>query len=319
MALASLRSDPVGRPSRAVLALVGLALASLVAVLMAPPIARAEDLVVVALGGNASEAERAPVLAEVVRRFEAEGFAVLGPAELLHRVPPSRLALRSTEDAARLAADQSVPRVACVSVWVEAGAVHELSLSLHALSGARSVRESTATGAITAEAGLEAVLTAMVGRVLAAERAAVMLDPGSALGSASDTGSGSASDTGSGSASASGSGSGSGGVAGSGTDPGPEPLFGILGPGLLAAIGAAGIGLGIWAVLDPTCDRRGVSGVCLRGEDNNVGVGVVLLATGALSLAGSIFWWITGARAPESEPRIDVVLGPGTAGVRGSF
>lgn len=282
-----------------------------------PASAQAEDLVVVALGGNASEAQRAPVLAETVRRFAAEGFTVLGPAELVHRVPPSRLALRTTEEAVRLAADLGATRVACVSVWVEGEAVRELSMSLHAVSGGRSVRESTATGATSDVASVEATLATMVAHVLARERDAVLLDPGATLGSA--TGSGMDTDTYTGSGSDSGSGVRAGTGSGIPRPPASDPLFGILGPGLLAAIGAAGIGLGVWATLDPTCNLRAPSGTCLRGEDNNVGLGILFIATGTLSLAGAIIWWITGATAPPTEPRIDVVVGPGSAGVRGTF
>ena len=111
---------------------------------------RAQDLLVVGLGGSATEAERAPVLADVVARFTAEGFAVLGPGELVHRVPPSHLALTSTEDAARLATEVNAPRVACVSVWSSGGAVTELSMSLHARAGGRSIRRATASGAFSA-------------------------------------------------------------------------------------------------------------------------------------------------------------------------
>jgi hypothetical protein len=177
----------------------------------------------------------------------------------------------------------------------------------------------------------------MVGSVLAREREAFLLDPGSALGTGSATGAGSGADPGatSGAGSASGAGADTGATSGAGSassadaDPGagsraprppaPDPLFGILGPGLLAAIGAAGIGLGVWATLDPTCSLRGASGTCLRGEENNVGLGILFIATGALSLAGAIIWWVTGAAAPPTEPRVDIVIGPGSAGVRGSF
>jgi hypothetical protein len=228
--------------------------------------------------------------------------------------------LRTTEDAVRLAADQGAPRVVCVSVWVEGEVVRELSMSLHALSGARSVRESTATGAVSETTSVEAALGTMVASVLAREREAVLLDPGGALsatdtGSDTDTDTGSATGTGTGSATATGSASGSGLP----RPPASDPLFGILGPGLLAAIGAAGIGLGVWATLDPTCNLRAASGTCLRGEDNNVGLGILFIATGTLSLAGAVIWWITGATAPPTEPRIDIVLGPGAAGVRGTF
>ncbi|MFO0713804.1 MAG: hypothetical protein U0353_28375 [Sandaracinus sp.] len=304
--------------------------------------AQAQDLAVVALGGNADETLRGPALDAVAARFTADGFAVLGPSELVHRVPPSQLALSSTDDAARLAASLGIPRVACVSVWASGEAITELSLSLHALSGERSVRHTSASGTLDASHDLAAVIDAMVAQVLAAERAAAMLDPGAGVatsgssstgstGSSStgSTGSSSTGSTGSSSTGSTGSSAGTGsgstgsssgaGAAGSGGD-GPEPLFGVLGPGLLAAVGAAGVGLGIWASLDSTCDRYSADrSVCLRGESQNLGAGIPMIIGGAAALAGAIVWWITDAATPEPEPRIDVVIGPGHLGLRGTF
>ena len=290
--------------------------------------ASAQDLVVVALGGNASEAQRGPVLDAVGARFVADGFAVLGQAELVHRVPPSHLALTTTEDAARLAAEVHVPRVAILSVWVTGEALGELSLSLHALSGDRSVRPSTASATLGPEREPGSAVDAMVAQVLDAERAAAMLDPGagSVASSSSRTG---ASSTGASSTGASSTGASSASTAAAsgasagpstGTGGGPEPLFGILGPGLLAAIGAAAAGLGVWASLDTTCERFNADrSICLRGEEQNLAVGIPMIIGGAAALAGAIAWWITGAQAPPTESRIEVVIGPGSAGVRGTF
>jgi hypothetical protein len=44
-----------------------------------------------------------------------------------------------------------------------------------------------------------------------------------------------------------------------------------------------------------------------------------MIIGGAAALAGAIVWWVTDAQAPESEPRIDVVIGPGSVGARGTF
>ncbi len=294
--------------------------------------ARAEDVVVVALGGNATEAQRAPVLDAVAARFTADGFAVLPSSELVHRVPPSRLAITTTEDAARLSAELGIPRVACVSVWATVdpmgGAmISELSLSLHALSGSRSVRHSTASGTISADRDVTAIVDAMVAQVLASERAAAMLDPGA--GTTVTTPAGDDADpeeeedrTSGGLTATLPSATPPSGRSGTnaGMGDGPEPLFGILGPGLLSAIGAAGIGLGVWASLDPTCDFYNADRtVCLRGEENNLGIGITMILIGTLSLTGAVVWWVVDAQAPESEPRIEVVVGPGGASVRGTF
>lgn len=267
--------------------------------------AQAEDVLVISLGGDADAALRAPVLQQVQDLLVADGFVVAGPSELVHRVPPSRLAPSTPGEAVTLAADLSIPRVVCVSVWAVQGHISELSLSLQALSGRRSARDSTATAIVrepTDEARVLAVRT-MVTQVLASERAASMLDPArvstiapepapeEALAPAPDA-----------------------------LAPGdPEPLFGIIGPGLLTAIGAAGLGLGIWGVLDATCDLRGAAGLCLRGESNNVGVGAVLIITGAASLAGAIAWWVITPATPASPSRIDIALGPSSLHLRGTF
>lgn len=286
--------------------------------------ARAEDVLVVGLGGNATEARRTPALDAVAARFTADGFDVLAASELVHRVPPSRLTLADTDAAAALSAELGIPRVACVSVWASGDQITELSLSLHTLSGGRSVRHASASGTITVEHDLAATIDTMVAQVLAAERAAAMLDPGAGVTPTEPT----YTETGEGDPNAERAPSeGLQATLPSATpttptrsNDGPEPLFGILGPGLLAAIGAAGIGLGIWASLDPTCDLYNASRtVCLRGEENNLGVGITMIVLGSLSLAGAVAWWVTDAQAPETDTRIDIVVGPGSAGVRGTF
>ncbi|MBX7196259.1 MAG: hypothetical protein K1X94_29655, partial [Sandaracinaceae bacterium] len=59
--------------------------------------------------------------------------------------------------------------------------------------------------------------------------------------------------------------------------------------------------------------------VCLRGESQNLGAGIPMIIGGAAALAGAIVWWITDAATPAPEPRIDVVIGPGHLGLRGTF
>nr|MDQ3037303.1 hypothetical protein [Myxococcota bacterium] len=100
------------------------------------------------------------------------------------------------------------------------------------------------------------------------------------------------------------------------------PAFDVIGPTMLGAFGAAGLGLGVYSVLDGTCEQRGaVTGVCLRGEDPNLGVGITLMVAGTLALAGAIVWLATGAAVIADQPRIDMVLGPegGAVSVRGTF
>ncbi len=289
--------------------------------------AAAQDLLVVAVGGDASEPLREPVIEAVARRFAADGFDVVDPVELAHRFPASRLAPPSTSEAGRLAAELGVPRVACVSVWMEAGAVHELSLSLHALAGGRSVSHELASGVVTPEASVEGVIDAMVVEVLERARARALLDPGTVTSAPSAPSSSVSASSGSsdgappvseglrmpivdGSSSAS-------TRRASGE---AEPLFGFIGPTLLAALGAAGIGLGIWASLDSTCDRYNADrSVCLRGEQQNLAAGIPLMLGGAVALAGAIAWWVIGADAPVDGSRIEVSLAPERLLVRGTF
>jgi hypothetical protein len=89
---------------------------------------------------------------------------------------------------------------------------------------------------------------------------------------------------------------------------------------MLAAFGAAGVGLGVYGLLDGTCELRGALGTCLRGEDPNVPVGVTLTVAGILALGGAVVWFVTGAVVAD-QPRIDVVLGPdgGAVMARGRF
>ena len=127
----------------------------------------AEDVLVVSLAGDAAAPLRVPVLQQVQDLLVADGFVVAGTSELVHRVPPSRLELSSPSEAVTLAADLSIPRVVCVSVWAVDGHITELSLSLHALSGRRSARESIATSVVreprTEEALSLAVRTMVAG------------------------------------------------------------------------------------------------------------------------------------------------------------
>lgn len=288
-----------------------------------PGALRAEDVLVVPVGGDASEAERGRLVDAVASLLRAEGFDVAVPADLVHRVPPSRLASSSAsvEQASRLASELAIARLVCVSAWSGPSGLAEVALSFHALGEGRSIRSATAGGEFDSAQPLDDVLAPMIARLLASEREAALLDPGTTMPAPraqreqSATASVPIAETRA-------SPSEPAGAADAPTAPrrGPEPLFGILGPGLLAAIGAAGVGLGVWASLDPSCELRGATtGVCLRGEENNLGVGILLIATGALSLAGAVVWWITDAQPPPNEPRIDVVLGPSALGLRGWF
>lgn len=284
--------------------------------------ARAEDLAVVALGGDAPTGLREHVLAMVAARFEAGGFSVVAPIDLMHRVPASRLAIESTDDAARLGATLGVPRIACVSVWVSDDEVRELSLSLHALSGERSVHYDAASGSVDGMIQLPALVDRLVAEVLGGAIAYAVSGPNPITSNPRATSPGSSSATPSRATPLETSSS----LPIEDPEPsrppasGIEPLFGFIGPTLLAAVGAAGIGLGVWASLDTTCDAYNADrSVCLRGEAQNLAAGIPLMLVGAVSLAGAIAWWVLGSDAPIDSSRIEVGLAPDRLLLRGRF
>lgn len=90
-------------------------------------------------------------------------------------------------------------------------------------------------------------------------------------------------------------------------------------PTILGVLGLAAVGVSVYAMVDEQCSLRGpVSGVCLRGNGPNYGVGGLLAVAGGLSIAGAILWFAVGGSPPDMG-NIDVVIGPGGAGVRGRF
>jgi hypothetical protein len=196
-------------------------------------------------------------------------------------------------------------------VWMGEGeAVDSVAVSLRVRS--RSFAATRSMG----EAGLAAAAADALRDVRQQQTRAMLVEgPETAEGSEIPDGQGGALATSSGGVAIE-SGGGGGREAGRGDT---TPGFDVIGPTMLAAFGAAGVGLGIYALLDGTCERRGET-VCLRGEEPSVPAGVTLTLAGALALGGAVFWLVTGASVVDTT-RIDVVLGPdgGAAGVRGQF
>lgn len=265
---------------------------------------------VVSLGGDAPEAMAGEACDAVRATLAAEGFGVVDEADVAAQVPPARLAeARRLDDVRPIATELGASAVATVAVWTSDGAASSVTVSI--APGARSF---SATEQVTAEHALAESARDAVRAALVRQRNALLVsgsttgtipDPTTAASSASSS---SSSSTSSGSSS---------------STPHVEPtLFGIVGPGLLAAVGAAGIGAGIYAMLDTTCSVRGpLTGRCLVGENPNYGLGVTFVIGGVVALGGAIAWWILGAADPPPDPRIDVVIldGGAVVGTRGTF
>lgn len=275
------------------------------------------DAIVLSYGGDSTEDVAATARDAASLALENEGFRVLPEAEVTARISPARLHDASSIDALRAIGDELGARsVVTVAVWTSDGAPASVAVSI--ATGGRSF-----SGTADVETDLATAATAAVRAALERQRRALVLS-GGASGSVTTTHTDDDDDDGT-----------PGVVEG---DPwadhapepeeedGPEELFGIIGPGFLLALGGAGLGLGIYAVLDATCDlRQPMTGECVRGEEPNVGLGTLFIVGGAIATAGAIIWWITDA-ALTNEPRIDVVdldllfLEGGALGVaRGSF
>ncbi len=283
--------------------------------LPAPP---AWGALVLSFGGDATEAMNAEARDGATAGLLAQGFTVLAEAEVTARVAPSRIRDASSIDQLRaIAVELGVESVVTVAVWTSGGAADSVIVSV---APARSVEgdavRSYSGNQSVGEAGLgEAARLAALGALERRTRAAML-----------------------------GGGSGHATVSAGEGDPGDEEedapveddpwaeaprgessdfesLFGIIGPGLLLALGGAGIGLGVYALLDENCTTRAtMSGDCLIGDAPNIGVGVLLLIGGVLAAGGAAAWWITGATA-QPQPRIEGITlrEGGMLRVTGSF
>jgi hypothetical protein len=268
--------------------------------------------VVLSFGGDGEAAMNAEARDGVTAGLVAEGFSVLDEAEVSARIPPARLREAASVDALRaIAVELGAESLATVAVWTSDGAADSIVVSLAPSAGGRSFSATEAAGDVGVGAAAQAAARAALRRrtraamleggtgsvatetetALVAEEAA-RVEEGDPWAEEDPR-----------------------------TNEGPESLFGIIGPGLLLAIGGAGIGLGIYSVLGENCTQRApLSGDCLRGDAPNTAVGILLIVGGAISAAGSAVWWITGA-GTTSEPPVDGVVWNegGMLRVRGRF
>lgn len=265
-----------------------------------PAPADAPDRYLVApLGGDAPEALSAEACDAVRATLAAEGFGVVDPADAATISPARFAAARRLDDLRPIATELGATAIATVAVWTSDGAASSVIVSI-----APGERSFSATEAVSSSLGQSA--SDAVHAALGRQRDALLVGGGTTRTHDTER-----------------------------HDPPPAEhhdegviqngqLFGIVGPGLLAALGAAGIGGGVYASLDETCDQRAPSGLCLRGERPNYALGIVFIGAGALALAGAIVWWVLGADTEEASagPRIDVVVlpeGGGYLGARGRF
>lgn len=270
--------------------------------------------IVLSFGGDATDAMNAEARDGATAGLVAQGFSVLDEAEITARISPARLSSAGSIDALRaIAAELGAESVVSVAVWTSDGAADSVIVSLAPSEGA-SARSFSATEHV-GETGLGAAAQAATLAALTRRTRAALLGGGSGhVEVETETAS-------------------EGTIAERTTeehDPWAEEeenpddaqsLFGIIGPGLLLALGGAGLGLGIYSLLDENCTLRGpVTGVCLQGDGPNVGLGVLLLVGGVLSAAGAAVWWITGALT-TNEPRVDGIVWQdgGMLRVRGLF
>jgi hypothetical protein len=75
-------------------------------------------------------------------------------------------------------------------------------------------------------------------------------------------------------------------------------------------VGLAGLAGGVYALIDERCELTGSSGICLRGDRPNVGIGVLFSITGGLAIAGAIIWLFAGGIPGSEMQSIDIVLSP---------
>ncbi len=256
-------------------------------------------VVVLSVGGDAPEAAAREVREAVAAALVEDGLRVMPEGDLALRFPPSRL--RGCDSAAcawALGRELGVSMVAAVATWQREGRAASITVSL--VVGER--RAHAASEDVGERTIAQAAALAVRGAQDARARALIVEgSAGAEPESAEDERDSNA--------------------------PVVEELRArersleeyVL-PGVLGAVGLALAASAVYALMPEDCTLVGASGVCLRGDAPNIGLGVVFAITGGLSIAGAIIWLIVGG-IPASMGRIDVVLGPegGGLGWRGTF
>lgn len=262
--------------------------------------------VVLSVGGDAPERDAREVRQAVAAALGRDGVRVLPEGELALRVPPSRLTGCDDARCARsLGRELSVAMVAAVATWQQEGQTASITVSLLLGEAEAYAASEEVEGRTIAEAAAAAVRGAQNARgrasTLAAEAAEsepaaeteveVEVEEASNESPASET-----------------------------SEPPERSLEEWVLPGVLGVVGLALVAGAVYALMPEECTLEGASGVCLRGNGPNMGLGVLFGITGGLSIAGALVWLIVGG-LPADMGNIDVVLGPdgGGLGWRGTF
>ena len=256
-------------------------------------------VVVLSVGGDAPEGVAREAREAVAAALVAEGLRVLPEGDLALRFPPSRL--RGCDSAAcawALGRELGVSMVAAVATWQREGRAASITVSLvtgerraHAASedvGERTVQETAARAVRGAQDARARALIVEGSAGAEPDEAEDERDTNAPLVEEQR--------------------------------PRERSLEEYVLPGVLGAVGLALAASAVYALMPEECSLVGASGVCLRGDAPNIGLGVVFAITGGLSIAGAIIWLVVGGM-PSSMGRIDVVLGPdgGGLGWRGTF
>jgi hypothetical protein len=258
-------------------------------------------VVVLSVGGDAPAGMAREAREAVATALARDGLRVLPEGDLALRFPPSRL--RGCDSAAcawALGSELGVSMVAAVATWQQEGRAASITVSL--VVGER--RAHAASEDIGERTRAETAPAAVRGAQDARARALIV--EGSAGASEPEPDEADERDT---------------------NAPVVEvprarerSLEEYVLPGVLGAVGLALAASAVYALMPEKCSLTGASGVCLRGDAPNIGLGVVFAVTGGLSIAGAILWLVVGGM-PAGMDRIDVVLGPdgGGLGWRGRF
>lgn len=256
-------------------------------------------VVVLSVGGDAPEGVAREAREAVAAALVAEGLRVLPEGDLALRFPPSRL--RGCDSAAcawALGRELGVSMVAAVATWQREGRAASITVSLvtgerraHAASedvGERTIQETAARAVRGAQDARARALIVEGSAGAEPDEAEDERDSNAPLVEEQR--------------------------------PRERSLEEYVLPGVLGAVGLALAASAVYALMPEECSVVGASGVCLRGDAPNIGLGVVFAITGGLSIAGAIIWLVVGGM-PSSMGRIDVVLGPdgGGLGWRGTF
>lgn len=275
---------------------------ALLSLLLAAPAAAQENdaaphVVVMSIGGDAPEAVAREAREAVAAALEGDGMRVLSEGDVVLRVNPARLAeCRAIACAHAIGRELGVATVAAVAIWMEGERPASIAVSLIVAE----TRAHTAREELGARTIADAAAAAVRGSQDARARALLVegsADPETAVEEAEQR-----------------------------AIPPPEPprersIEEYVLPAIMGAFGLALGGIAIYALLDENCERRAPSGLCLRGDRPNIGLGALTAILGGLSIAGGIVWLILGGRPPPSSGTIDVVIAPegGGASWRATF